>query len=134
MSIVTIRLTGEEKAVRQAIQDLKDTLGSAIEMNVPTLRPGTREWIAMGTLHVHDEHQQGVQDLAQSPTTSTLSRTPVFKESDRIRVLSTGRIGTVRAVLPPTPLQRQMRQWWSYVVEFEDGSRQSFAAEVLVPL
>lgn len=134
MSIVTIRLTGEEQAVRQAIQDLKDTLGSAIEVQVPTRRPGTQEWIAMGTLHVHDEHQQRVQDLSQSPTTSTLARTPLFQEADRVRVISTGRIGTVKAVLPPTELQRQLRQWWSYLVEFEDGSRQSFAAEVLIPL
>lgn len=129
MSVVSVRLVGEEPAVRQVIEELTNMFGGRLDIAPMRNRKGG-EWVALGTLLVHD----GVTQHDQPQGVPSSHGSPVFEEAQRVRVRSTGRTGKVAAVVPTTGMIRQRGEWWRYIIEFDDGQTYSYLAYALEPV
>jgi hypothetical protein len=124
--MVTIRLTGDELALKQAVKELERTLGHRIYLNGPHILSGD-EWVYSGTIAIN-------QQLPEQPERNgepAHSDEPVFVRNERVRVRSTGNIGTVVEFQPTTFLSQNNRIQWRYIVAFADGRRRSYLADAL---
>ncbi len=130
MSVVSIRIVGEEKAVKQAREELLQKLGGRIDI-VPVQNRSDNNWVALGTMVINDEPQNAEQRSSHTPTSTATSGDPMFEVQARVRVLSTGRTGTIIDIIPSTSLMQQRGEWWRYVVQFDDGMQYSYVAYAL---
>jgi hypothetical protein len=130
MSVVSIRIVGEEKAVKQAREELMQKLGGRIDI-VPMQNRSENTWVALGTMMINDDPKTSEQRSALSPASMAMSGDPLFEVQARVRVLSTGRTGTIIDIIPSTSLMQQRGEWWRYVVQFDDGMQYSYVAYAL---
>jgi hypothetical protein len=137
MSVVSVRLVGDEQSIKQAREELVQTFGGRIDL-VSIRQRGNEEWVALGTMIIRDEQQPvavnqpaEVQTMAPFPAPALHPDMPVFNEQMRVRVRSTGQTGVIVAVTPATTMLRQQGHAWRYLVQFEDGRQSSYVAYAL---